>query len=70
MPLVDLPVAEDGFHRLLLRRLCTAIASEVIPPDRLPGLQRRLEDTAHSVLLGLHPVRVTALALQPLKMHR
>ena len=52
MPLVDLPVAEDGFHRLLLRRLCTAIASEVIPPDRLPGLQRRLEDTAHSVLLG------------------
>jgi hypothetical protein len=53
----DLAAADLSIRRLL-RRLCTSIARDhfVGDPQPVSRLPVRLEDTAHSVLLGLHPV--------------
>ena len=50
--------AADLSTRRLLRRLCTSIGRDhfIGDPQLVSRLAVQLEDTAHSILLGLHPV--------------
>jgi hypothetical protein len=50
--------AADLSTRRLLRRLCTSIGLDhfIGDPQLVSRLTGQLEDTAHSILLGLHPV--------------
>lgn len=60
---------QDLEVRRLVRRLCRCIASQQViaargDPEQVSRLQPQLEDTAHSVLLGLLPVSASCCLAQ------